>query len=125
MQSLGERPSVLLVEDQPLICLELCETLTEAGLHVIGPANTAAGAQFLLKRCVPSAAIVDVRVRDGASAEVVQRLKERNIPFLVHSRHPQHAAARDLQKAPWLPKPASPADLLALLGRVRNLELAA
>ena len=124
MRSPGERPSVLLVEDQPLISLDLCEILTQAGYQVIGPANTTAAVRFLLQRNAPCVAIVDVFVRDGTSAEVVRELRRRNVPYLVHSRHPRdEAAASDCGTAPWLAKPACSSDLLNLLGNMREPEM--
>ncbi len=124
MRSPEERPTVLLVEDEALISLELCEILTEAGYQVIGPANTTAGVRFLLRRNAPCVAILDVFVRDGTSAEIVRELRRRNVPYLVHSRHPRsEAAASDCGSAPWLAKPACSSDLLNLLGNTREPEM--
>lgn len=119
-----ERPTILLMEDEPLISLDLCDTLVAAGYHVMGPANTATGALFLLKQRTPQAAIVDVLVKDGASTEVVQQLRRLKVPFLIHSGCAQDdPSAADCKDVPWLTKPAPPSDLLALLGSMCEREM--
>ena len=115
----GERGSllaVLLAEDEALIGLDLSDILEDAGYRVIGPVATAAEALHLLQRDDPQFAIIDVRLRDGPCTEVVRLLRQRGVPFVVHSGcQVDEPLATELGNAPWLIKPASPRDLLAAL----------
>lgn len=124
MQDGGKKRSVLLVDDEPLISLDLCDTLTEAGYSVIGPASTMAAALSLLDRQRPQLAVIDVKFRDGLCLELARALRLHGVPFIVHTGYPPDSAdAVEFRDAPRLQKPASPADLLDALGRLSAASL--
>src|SRR4051812_19517671 len=77
--------SILVVEDEPLIALDVCEILTEAGARVIGPASSVAAAQALCARVEIGAAVLDVRLGRELAFPFAAWLAERNIPFLFHT----------------------------------------
>ena len=89
MQDSGKKRSVLLVDDEPLISLDLCDTLTEAGYNVIGPASTMAAALSLLDRQRPQMAVIDVKFRDGLCLDLARALRLRSVPFIVHTGYPR------------------------------------
>ena len=60
---------------------------------------------------VPSAVILDHALSDGESSQLRERLKERNIPYVLHSGYRVGNGAAD--NAAYVPKPASPQHLLA------------
>ena len=109
-------PSVLLIEDEPLISLDLCEILVGAGYDVLGPAHTLDGALFLLQHQTPQLAIVDILLRDGPCTEVAHQLRKRGVPFLVHSGYGRHSAEMPgFDDVPWLAKPALPGEVVQVL----------
>jgi DNA-binding response OmpR family regulator len=63
---------------------------------------------------VPSAVILDHALSDGESSQLRERLKERNIPCVLHSGYSarEHDGAAD-DKVVCVPKPASPQHLVA------------
>jgi DNA-binding NtrC family response regulator len=76
-----QTPTILVVDDEPLIRFALAERLTEEGYRVI-EADTAAGA---LARSVDGVDLVllDYKLPDGDGIEVLKRLKERDPDALV------------------------------------------
>lgn len=69
--------SVLIVEDQALLAMELDYVLRESGYAVVGCAMDAAEAIKLATETRPDVALVDVNLRDGRSGpDVARRLIE-------------------------------------------------
>lgn len=58
---------VLLVEDEPLIAMDMQMMLEDAGHHVVAEAATMAEVQTLLSRDAPDVAFVDIQLADGSS----------------------------------------------------------
>jgi len=81
-----ERPLVgcliLIVEDEPLVALDVAHGLEAAGARVLA-ARTLADA--LIKASDPelSAAVLDHGLSDGDTSQVCEKLKERDIPFVL------------------------------------------
>jgi DNA-binding response OmpR family regulator len=75
---------VLIVEDEPLLGMELEETVVSAGHEVIGWATTRASALALGDARSPDIALVDIRLLDGDTGlEVSQRLSERGVAVVL------------------------------------------
>jgi CheY-like chemotaxis protein len=76
--------SILVVEDEPLIALEIDEGLKRSGAKVI----TAWELPCALKLATDadlSAAVIDYKIGDADSSKLCRLLKERQIPFLIYS----------------------------------------
>lgn len=116
MMNLDHQPSVLLIEDDALIGFDLSDALQHAGYRVLGPLVTAAEAVSLLEQETPTLAVVDIMLKDGPCTELVRKLRQRGVPFLVHSGARQdEPLAGEFQGVPWLSKPAMLEDVVALL----------
>lgn len=72
----------MIVEDEPLIALELTQTIEDAGGIVAATARSKSVALELADRADMHAALLDVRLSDGTSFEVAERLAARGIPFM-------------------------------------------
>jgi DNA-binding response OmpR family regulator len=105
---------ILVVEDDPLIALDLKVTLERASIVVIGPAGRLAVAMLLAEKSVPQAAVLDVRLEVGTSLPLAEWLAERHIPFLFQTSDPTLIDAR-YSDAPVLRKPFRPEHLVAAL----------
>jgi CheY-like chemotaxis protein len=77
--------SILIVEDEPFIALELKAAVEEAGGLVVGPVASAEAALELLKRETVAAAILDVQLSDGTVSPVAAVLVQRGIPMVFQS----------------------------------------
>jgi two-component system, response regulator PdtaR len=81
-------PLVLVVEDDPLIALDLEEVLRSEGYYVLGPAPSVPAALGLLRYACPDVAVLDVNLRSQTSEPVAAALQTRRIPFLLASASP-------------------------------------
>jgi DNA-binding NtrC family response regulator len=76
--------SILVVEDEPLIAMDLERALRDAGANVIS-ACTLAHALQLVNRAGLSVAVLDYRLADADCTLISNRLQERRIPFVIYS----------------------------------------
>ena len=103
---------ILVVEDDPLIALDLKATLEHAGVVVLGPAGRVRDAMLLAEKSLPVAAVLDVRLEVGTSLPLAKWLAERDIPFLFQTSDPTLIDAA-YSTAPVLRKPFRPEQLIA------------
>ncbi|MGD9803722.1 MAG: response regulator [Hyphomicrobiaceae bacterium] len=105
----------LVVEDEPLLAMEVAEHLTDAGFEVVGPATSVAKALRLLNEIDCDVAVLDVHLGSEHSEPVALALKARGKPFVVVSGNSQKHYPPGFQGAPSLSKPIRPAALVSLL----------
>ena len=76
---------VLVVEDDPIIALDVASSLTVAGAIVLGPAYTVSQALELIDRSPVDAAVLDYRLEAETASPIAHRLVAMEIPFLFHT----------------------------------------
>lgn len=76
---------ILLVEDEALIALDTEEALTEAGCHVLGPADRVDAALAIARSEDMDAAVLDVNLAGDYVWPVAEVLRARRIPFVLLS----------------------------------------
>lgn len=109
------RPIVLLAEADAIVGMNLSEALETAGYRVIGPFATAPEALVALAQENPTLAVVDIVLRDGVCTALERELRQRAVPFIVHSSLRQDEPdASNFQGVPWVGKPALPEDVVVL-----------
>ncbi|TPK81008.1 response regulator [Mesorhizobium sp. B2-4-13] len=109
----GERPTILVLEDEALIALDIEAVLIEAGFNV-AMAVSCAEAEAALEQLHPDAVLLDVQLKDGACIAVAKKLVERTIPFVVHTAY--LGPERDevfAHGAAAIQKPSNPGELVA------------
>lgn len=116
----AERKSVLVVEDEYFIAMELESVLTDAGFKVLGPVGSVDRALELLSKQRPDAAVLDVTLGREKVTPVALLLKSYGVPFVLASaNYAEELAAHDvLADAPNLGKPT---DMKRLVDVVRSL----
>jgi DNA-binding response OmpR family regulator len=103
----------LLLEDEPLIALDLETTLEQAGFEVV-TLLSCADADAWLHDHRPAVAIVDVLLTDGSCHTVVAKLHGMGVPFIVHSgEFATEFAESVFAKGTWMGKPSASEDLVA------------
>ncbi len=112
-------PSCLLVEDEALIGVDIEEQVSAAGYDVQW-AGSLQGALTYLEAGTPDVAIIDVVLRDGQGTDLVHELKQRGVPFVIHSGWASQPDIPELRDVPWLTKPADIALLLSALESSRR-----
>jgi DNA-binding response OmpR family regulator len=96
--------SILVVEDEMLIGMDIRNALEAAGAFVTAT-TTVRHALILVEHDGLSAAIMDHALADGDSTELCARLRARDIPYVSYSGYdPVKGAGPD---APFVGKPAS------------------
>jgi CheY-like chemotaxis protein len=107
--------SVLVLEDEPLIALDICEALKAEGASVL-MAHGLRDALALADHPDLSAAMLDFGLRDGDAAPVCERLNKRAIPFVLYSGYEHLDAA--CHRGVILRKPATRYALVKTLARL-------
>ena len=106
---------ILIVEDEPLIALELVTVLTAAGHTVIGPATEVAEGLKLLADPGCDAAVLDVNLGRETAAPIAEAMRSRGLPFVIVSGYSKQQQPPAFSGAPFLPKPIDTAALMVAL----------
>lgn len=115
--------SVLIVEDDFLIAMDLQQLLEGHGWRVIGPAANVRSALRLLEDELPSVALLDVNLGAEFVTRVAETLKARRVPFALASAYesPERVAGEALAGAPNVGKPTSEYRLIGILEDLAGL----
>jgi DNA-binding NtrC family response regulator len=108
---------VLIIEDEPLIALDLEQALSSAGAAVT-IANSAATALEAVEAPSLTAAIVDLRLHGHSVRDVVERLAARSLPFVFYSGQMETPTAASWPSVPFLLKPLPAGQVVDMLVRV-------
>ena len=101
--------SILIVEDEPLIALDIATEFERVGALVAHTA-TLKEALNLIEADGLSAAILDHGLQDGDSTKLCERLADRGIPFVIYSGYGRLDGA--CSKGVKVDKPVHPAFLV-------------
>ncbi len=113
------RYRVLVLEDEPMIALDLAEAIVEARGEVIGPLASVEDALAVLADAPPHAAILDERLVDSDVVPVARILLLTGIPVLFHTASDVPAAIlNEFGPAPILPKPAPARQVVRVLASI-------
>jgi len=97
----------MIVEDEPMIAISLCEEFKDAGHEVAGPFATCAEALQSLEISLPDVAVLDTVLKDGSCLELARDLRRRGVPFLIFSGKSAHwDEPPEFENVPWIEKPA-------------------
>lgn len=107
--------SVLVVEDNVGVALEIRDTLGSRGHRIIGPVTTIEAAFEQIAAGRPDIVILDVDLGGRNSAPVAEKLTEQGIPFLVLTGFDEQGLDERFRRGPYLAKPFA---LKALWGLV-------
>ena len=109
---------ILIVEDAPLIALNLEQLLVDAGFKIAAVAGKLEKALALIESGACDAAIVDANL-DGVSAgPIAAALSARGLPFIVLSGYSSEQLQGAFPGALFLQKPCRPARLVEALNAV-------
>lgn len=112
--------TVLIVEDEFLIALDLQMLLEGHGWRVMGPAATVRSALNLLKAELPLVGLLDVNLGNELITPVAETLKAREVPFALASAYdrPEQYGGEALAGAPNVGKPINERRLLEALEKL-------
>ncbi len=111
--------SVLIVEDEPVLALEMEAALQKAGFAIAGIAGSCPKALAVLDGRDCDLAVLDANLRGACVEPVVAALKTRGKPYLLISGYDRNHLPKGMQAAPFLPKPFEPDALVRALNNLR------
>ncbi|MBP0579414.1 response regulator [Labrys sp. LIt4] len=114
--------TILIVEDEFLIALDLELLLQRHGWRVMGPVATVRDALRLLEEELPLVALLDVNLGRELVTPVAETLKARGIPFILASAYerPEKIGGDVLAGVPNVGKPTREHRLLAVLAQLQH-----
>jgi PAS domain S-box-containing protein len=108
-----EGKRILVIEDEPLVSMELESELAAAGCKVVGPAATLDEAKTLVEDANYDAALLDVNLRGQPVDKLAALLTKKNCPFAFVTGYGRDALPSGFRGAVVLGKPFSADQLLA------------
>ena len=96
-------PRVLIVEDEPLVALDLELTVREIISAEIVVVASVSGARQAMAAPLDFA-FLNIEVTDGKTFEIALELQRNRVPFVFVSGS-REALPHDLRSAPFIPKP--------------------
>ena len=114
------RRSVLVVEDEYILAMELESALILAGFTVLGPAGSIDLALNLINEQRPNAAILDVTIGGEVVTPVALLLKSLHVPFILASASTAAELAR-YEVLADVHNVGKPTDMKRLVSLVRGL----
>ncbi len=109
---------VLIVEDEPLVAMELADHLAEAGAEIVGPVGNVPDALILIGREQFDAALLDANLAGMPVDDVAAALTRKNVPFAFVSGYGPESLPRSFAAAATLSKPFSAQQLLQLAAQL-------
>jgi DNA-binding response OmpR family regulator len=101
--------SILVVEDEYMLAVDLKQELLDAGAIVVGPAASLSKAIDLIKTTDRlDAAILDVNLRGEAVFPAADMLVERGVPFILTTGYDRTLIPSRFTGAPTCGKPLAP-----------------
>lgn len=113
--------TVMIVEDDAALALDLLTSLTDAEADVIGPITDLDEAVRQVEGSRCDAVILDLRVGDRNATSFAHLLLQKRIPFLVYTGYPDSAYLRlDWAGCELLSKPADVQSVMTVLSELLN-----
>lgn len=105
MASLQPRaPTILVLEDEPFIALDMEQILQDAGFRVEARTSCADAISWLTSH-TPSVAVLDFQLRDGNCTDIALILQDRDIPIVFCTGADPGDIPAAFDQVIWLPKP--------------------
>lgn len=107
VKNILENKRILILEDDPLLALDLEDYFTELGANVVGPVSSVEQALQAVKQGIDGA-VLDLNLRGVYSYPVIEALAEAGTPLVVCSGYAELPDTRmELADIVLLPKPCN------------------
>lgn len=105
---------ILIVEDEPLVAMDMQSMLNAAGCVVVGPAGTLEEARRLLESESCDAALVDVNLKGKPIEDLLPVLRQEGVPFAFVTGYGPKVLSKTFEETVTISKPFSAEQLLAV-----------
>lgn len=109
---------VLVVEDEPLITMEIEDVIDALGYQIVGPFAQLDEALEVAKRGNFDCAVLDINIRGGNTYAIAEMLLERGCPFVMATGYSDWSIPTHLASQKRLTKPYGSVQLEAELRRL-------
>jgi PAS domain S-box-containing protein len=106
---------ILIVEDDPLIALDVCDLLADEGMVVVGPARNLSQARHLVAAGAFEVALIDANLNGDPVDEIAASLSARGVPYAFCTGYGPEALPEGHQNSTILPKPFAQHELLRVV----------
>jgi two-component sensor histidine kinase/CheY-like chemotaxis protein len=113
-----EGKRILVVEDEPLVAMDIAGQLEDAGAYVIGPATNVSAALSLIEQYRFDAALLDANLGGHPVDEIATALVRNAIPFVFVSGYGRASLPPSFDEADLLAKPFDTNALLDVVARL-------
>src|SRR6185312_14273598 len=96
--------SILVIEDEPMLAMDVENSLRAAGFHVMGPAGSTAEALSMLRGRRPDLAILDLNLGSEMVFALFDHLETAQTPFIILSGHSRRLVPERYRDRPFLQK---------------------
>jgi CheY-like chemotaxis protein len=118
---LRKRGRLLVVEDESLIAMAICQDLASLGWNIVGPVATVDEARRLIEgTSLPDAAVLDVNLAGQLVYPLAEWLQTRGVPFVFCSGYEQLEDHPTFEAWPRVRKPVDIDQLDGELLRIRQ-----
>jgi CheY-like chemotaxis protein len=107
--------SILVVEDEFLIALDIVAALEQAGIAVAGPVSTVGDALAAIEQHSLRGALLDAHLGGESAVRIADVLTARRLPFAFVSGYGRESLPSAYQNAPLVRKPFTDHDLLSAI----------
>ena len=108
--------TVLVVEDDPLLAIDLEDTLVEMGAAIVDVCRTLDEAMARADADDFAVAVLDFSLGSDLVTPLARRLSHRNVPFILHTgMSPSEPSLMEWKDSLIVEKPASPRRLMAAI----------
>ncbi len=119
MNEIPARPArILIVDDEPMVAIDLEFVLLAAGFEIAGVTGNLATALSIVESGICDAALLDANLVGVSAAPIATALAARGIPFLVLSGYAPEQQPGALRAGQHLQKPASPSQIVKVLNQI-------
>lgn len=107
--------TVLVLEDELMIAIELATLIAERGGEVVGPFATVEAAKRSISTKHIDGAVVDLDLNGQLSTDVLTLLEQARVPFVIYSGMDAKLLSLQAKRTPWVQKPTPGADVVERL----------
>ena len=110
--------SILIVEDDPFIALDLQDFFLDEGYNVIGPTATSSGGLSLLDAQSPDCALLDYNLLSDTSDKIATRLDREKIPYIFLTGQINRVVSSVHPSIPIVSKPFDPFEIRTAINQI-------
>jgi CheY-like chemotaxis protein len=107
--------SILVVEDEFLIALDIVAALEQAGIAVVGPVSTVGDALATIEQQPLRGVLLDAHLGGESAVQIADALSARRLPFAFVSGYGRESLPQAYQSVPLVRKPFTDRDLLSAI----------